>query len=386
MKPKKNRIYCRELGRIKMLFLSEKKAMNFIRFNADEIIEETGKAPVRCYYCNSCAGWHVTSNPNQEYYMEKQYQETFNWDESQKSLTESIDNLRSAYLRRRYVDCYKYIEEAYIKIGKAERAHIDSSEYEEAVDYLERCANGLHKICPGYNPKLNLSIKLLEKKIGELRNAAHSFTDDFSICEKLLGEIDVEMKKAICFGASVERLKKYRKVYDKYSSPTKIRLKMERKELYQQIVDCYRKKNYQGCGEAIKLSYQNFYVSLNEGVAERDIQSAMKRIEYFKEFVEKLKEKESAEKKAELFDFDEILDVKYGKDGTPEREEFHKRAVSYVWLYGYGDQDIVLPPLPDQRIKQPRDGWADAFAGYVEEGEDEMMLPDCIDNDGEIEL
>lgn len=93
MKPKKNRIYCREFGRIKMLFPSERKAMNFIRFNADAIIEETGKAPVRCYYCNLCAGWHVTSNPNQEYYMEKQYQETFNWDESQKSLAESIDNL-----------------------------------------------------------------------------------------------------------------------------------------------------------------------------------------------------------------------------------------------------------------------------------------------------
>ena len=52
----------------------------------------------------------------------------------------------------------------------------------------------------------------------------------------------------------------------------------------------YRKKNYQECEEAINLFYQNFYTSLNEGVAERDIQSAMKRIEYFRVFVEKLEE------------------------------------------------------------------------------------------------
>lgn len=386
MRPKRNRIYCNNCRGIKMLFPTEKKADNFIRFNADEMIKEIGKAPVRSYYCESCGGWHVTSNANQEYYIEKQYQETFNWKESRKCLGESITNLRSAYLNRKYLDCYKYIEEAYTEIEKVERANIDYTEYEEEVGYLEKVANGLHKICPYYNSKLNLSIKSLDKLMTELRSAAHSFTDDFSVCEKLLDEIDVEMKNAIRFGASEARLVKYRKVYDKYSSPQKIRLKMERKELYHQIVDSYRKKNYQKCEEAIKQSYQNFYVSLNEGVSERDIQSAMKRIEYFKEFVEKLKEKESAEKKAELFDFDEILDAKYGKDGTPEREEFHKRAVSYVWLYGYDEQDIVLPPLPNQIIKQPRDGWADAFARYIEEGEEETLLPDYIDNDGEIEL
>lgn len=290
MKPKRNRVYCKELGRTKMLFPSEKKADNFIRFNADEMIEETGKAPIRSYYCKSCDGWHVTSNANQEYYIEKQYQETFNWKEGRKYLAGSVANLRSAYLNRKYLDCYKYIEEAYTEIEKAERANINYSEYEEEVGYLEKVANGLHKICPNYNPKLNLSIEALDKLITELRSSAHSFTDDFSACEELLDELDVEMKNAIHLGAGTARLKKYRKVYDKYSSPQKIRLKMERKVLYQKIVDSYRKRNYQECGEAIRLSYKNFYISLNEGVAERDIQSAMKRIEYFKEFVEKLGE------------------------------------------------------------------------------------------------
>lgn len=46
-----------------MLFESEQKADNFIRFNAEAVAEATGKAPVRSYYCALCCGWHVTSAP-----------------------------------------------------------------------------------------------------------------------------------------------------------------------------------------------------------------------------------------------------------------------------------------------------------------------------------
>jgi hypothetical protein len=60
MKPK-NRIYCRECGKSKLLFESEKKALNFIKFNGDEILGESGRAPIRAYYCQCCGGYHVTS-------------------------------------------------------------------------------------------------------------------------------------------------------------------------------------------------------------------------------------------------------------------------------------------------------------------------------------
>lgn len=63
MKPK-NRIYCRECGRQKLVFESEKKAMTFIKFNGDEILKESGRKPVRAYYCECCGGYHVTSNEN----------------------------------------------------------------------------------------------------------------------------------------------------------------------------------------------------------------------------------------------------------------------------------------------------------------------------------
>jgi DNA polymerase-3 subunit delta' len=45
-----------------MLFKSEKKAENFIKYNSDEILNETGIAPVRAYYCPFCGGWHITSS------------------------------------------------------------------------------------------------------------------------------------------------------------------------------------------------------------------------------------------------------------------------------------------------------------------------------------
>lgn len=60
MKPKR-RIYCRECGRSKLVFETEKKALNFIKFNADEILNDTGRAPTRAYYCECCGGYHVTS-------------------------------------------------------------------------------------------------------------------------------------------------------------------------------------------------------------------------------------------------------------------------------------------------------------------------------------
>lgn len=63
MKPTKNRYYCVAIDRIKMLFESESKANNFMKFNAETIEKENGYKPVRAYYCASCIGWHLTSIP-----------------------------------------------------------------------------------------------------------------------------------------------------------------------------------------------------------------------------------------------------------------------------------------------------------------------------------
>lgn len=62
MRPNK-RIFCRECSRKKILFDTEKKALNFIKWNGDEIEATTGRRPVRVYYCTCCGGWHTTSIP-----------------------------------------------------------------------------------------------------------------------------------------------------------------------------------------------------------------------------------------------------------------------------------------------------------------------------------
>lgn len=49
-----------------MVFATKEKAERFIVFNKDDIINNGGKEPKRCYYCHSCAGWHVTSNDSLE--------------------------------------------------------------------------------------------------------------------------------------------------------------------------------------------------------------------------------------------------------------------------------------------------------------------------------
>ena len=66
MRPIRNHIYCHGCRKPKMFFAEQNNADNFIKFNAEDILEETGKAPVRSYYCYFCCGWHVTSNPSTE--------------------------------------------------------------------------------------------------------------------------------------------------------------------------------------------------------------------------------------------------------------------------------------------------------------------------------
>ena len=61
MKPTKNRVFCKDSGRLKMVFETEKKANTFIKFNSAEIEAESGFGPSRSYYCLYCNGWHVTS-------------------------------------------------------------------------------------------------------------------------------------------------------------------------------------------------------------------------------------------------------------------------------------------------------------------------------------
>lgn len=300
MKPKKNRIYCNACGGVRILFPTKKKADNFIRFNADEIMDETGKAPVRSYYCKLCGGWHVTSSSNRDYYEAREYVETFDLKQCHKVLDDMICNMRHAYITRAYEDCYKYIEDVYMELERAEKAGFDSEEFPNVIKRLTETAGGLHRHFRVGNPKLNSSIERLQKFKMDLLDEVQSYSGDYSICKAIIENMEAEMKRAITYGASARRLKQYVKVCESNSSPLKVELKIARKELYRQIVKHYRLKNYEECANLIRESYLNFYVSLNEGVSEDEIQSAINRLVPFKGFMDNLKDKVNEEEESEV--------------------------------------------------------------------------------------
>ena len=57
---------CPDCMKQKMLFETERKAQDFIRWNADDM--EYGGAYLRAYYCPACCGWHISHlNHRDEY-------------------------------------------------------------------------------------------------------------------------------------------------------------------------------------------------------------------------------------------------------------------------------------------------------------------------------
>ena len=57
---------CPDCQKAKMLFESEKKAKNFIKWNGENI--DTHGGELRPYYCPACCGWHITHKPHNEVY------------------------------------------------------------------------------------------------------------------------------------------------------------------------------------------------------------------------------------------------------------------------------------------------------------------------------
>ena len=96
MKPK-NRIYCASSGKSKLLFATEKKALTYLKFNYDEILQENGIAPIRAYYCECCMGWHTThimEGSHIEQRIEKEwteYEELEKWRAEQNAKRKAIE-------------------------------------------------------------------------------------------------------------------------------------------------------------------------------------------------------------------------------------------------------------------------------------------------------
>ena len=90
-----------------MVFESQAKADNFIRYNKEEIEEENGRAPVRSYYCKLCGGWHVTSKMSEAV--------MFSSDKRDERIIAEVDEFSKSH-----EDIQPYLMEADEKLKEAE--------------------------------------------------------------------------------------------------------------------------------------------------------------------------------------------------------------------------------------------------------------------------
>lgn len=153
MKPTKNRVYCNDCGRQKMLFETEKKADTFLKFNSEEIESDTGYCPQRSYFCISCNGWHVTSTKGND---------------SVKSRTEMVMELYEqreadkALIKERNAEIRKIRDEKTKSKLEDINKRIEMLEFITEKQVLSEAINALNK-------DIN-ELVLSKKKIGLLKN------------------------------------------------------------------------------------------------------------------------------------------------------------------------------------------------------------------------
>lgn len=166
MKPTKNKIYCYGCRRSKMLFESQTKAKNFIKFNADAIREETGVAPIRIYYCAYCAGYHVTSCESAEIGIildkkdQKAIAQIHEQEEKENAIKEELIKNHEA-VANKITQAYEYLY-----IGKFTEAR-------ECLDSISTKINELSEKAQrhGGNSKIRLWWKQAPDKINAIRSA-----------------------------------------------------------------------------------------------------------------------------------------------------------------------------------------------------------------------
>ena len=119
MKPTKNHKFCIDCMRPKMLFSSEKKALRCIEMNGEEIFNQSGRRPLRAYYCIACGGWHITSkelrpdfySPVERYFMKqdemkralKKLSEMLPDNNFEKALKKKVGTLSIMVMRKRII-------------------------------------------------------------------------------------------------------------------------------------------------------------------------------------------------------------------------------------------------------------------------------------------
>lgn len=105
----KNRVMCPDCNRQKILFETEEKALNFIKYNSKNI--DSHGNPLRPYYCPACCGYHISSKPYNEKYEGRTDRLIENYKKSKAKRPFMLDKLEIA--RMRYADETELVNRLY---------------------------------------------------------------------------------------------------------------------------------------------------------------------------------------------------------------------------------------------------------------------------------
>ncbi len=300
-----------------MLFETEAEALAFIRFNSNDILKESRKTPVRCYYCQLCGGYHVTSNSSKT--------DAKRMDERDKAMVKEIDEI---------IKVKNEEKPTLISISeKMERANLlmTSGNLAEVERLLKECQSDLQTIRKIMFRRPNPDTSALTRrestinrylrklvKLKELTAANEEEQMAFIKKEKLTKEDEEIVKVLICIRtiAQIEIL--FLDIYDY--------IEVKEFEKANVLVSKCRKLIASIHGPGRKETIKHWKQKIDE-VQHRVNFERHKMFEI--EMEEKETKPETIVSNEETGCFDSIMEALFGKPGSPEREAFRREALEY---------------------------------------------------------
>lgn len=197
MKPVKNHIFCLGCNRSKIAFESKGKADNFIKFNSSEILEQTGKAPIRSYFCTFCSSWHVTSNKS-------------------KVAGEKLD-YRDAHLyskltySERTKQCFNSLMATFISRLEEVEIELILCDFNKAEDLLEMCDLDIYEM--GKLDCYKDKVKKAQQRVDNARNELVFYSEIYNNTNTESNFLEIKQGKAPKIRRYIENIRKIKKIH-----------------------------------------------------------------------------------------------------------------------------------------------------------------------------
>lgn len=248
MKPKdKNRIYCVGARRPKLAFETEKKALNFIKFNIENC-ENLEIKPTRTYYCEYCCAWHVSSKSNTdsvEYFKRRDHDRASFLTQTRSEMAESLQRRADEFIAKIEPAIYNgeiehvdYLFMKYDKIKLRYNLTFPNRLNKPRAEELRELTRHVKFLCEmDWRDRPQVLVQIPEKiREFALKSAANH--DFILIVKKVIASLNLSAQGVDAAHKFKKSVKFCRSIIDKISSPYCETLK---KDLRQQVS---KVKNY----------------------------------------------------------------------------------------------------------------------------------------------